>query len=111
MTFPEILMLISAVTTSIIAVMTPILGLIVKRIESKQMDNKVSTDSKLTEIHSLVDGSLSKSQDTNASLVKENLNQKEVITRLTPSPDLLMLTNKLIEVQKALAEAKAANDV
>ena len=115
MTTTDILLIISAVTTSMIALMTPVLAVVVKRIEFKQTVNrttsdadKVSTDDKLKEIHTLVDGSLSATTATNVALVKENQSQKEVITRLTPAPESeSTLTQKVAELQAELARLKS----
>ena len=111
MSVQDILLIISALTTSLLAIMAPIITVILKRIEEKQSLNKIATDSRLDTIHGLVDGSLTTAQNSNASLVKENQNQKEVITRLTSSPQGAEDVNQqLIELRQSVATLKARNE-
>ena len=93
-TVPEIVLVIGACASAVVLVLTPILAYMTAKnirktdeIKDNQKQNKIETDDKLKDIHTLVNGSLTQAQAHLASLVKENQSQKEIITRLTPPPD------------------------
>jgi hypothetical protein len=118
MSTTDILLTITACTTSVIAVMTPILAYLTARnglktsvVRDAQIENKLDTDDQLSKIHTLVNNTLTQAQNENAALLKENQNQKEMITRLTPPPDsVITLNQKLAQMQTDMLQHQKEMD-
>jgi hypothetical protein len=111
MSTTDILLLIAGVTTSMSTILTLMNNARIAAIQAKADAIKAQADLiqlQGKEIHGLVDGSLTAAQTHAASLQKENQAQKEIITRLTPPPDsVVVLTQKVLALEAEAARTRS----